>query len=150
VLYTFFSAFTLVSVIPFLDILFQAQAPSPPPPLSGGWDISGYKAHGYYMLHHWIVQEPNKMKILGSYCGILVVGIVLKGVGRYGGDYFMSIYEQGIVKNIRMHLFHHMTKLGLPFYTRHKKGDVMGLIISDIQVIQEAIIMTVMNLIREE
>lgn len=149
-IYTFFSAFSLLSVIPFLEILFSPVSHSPaPPPVSSFLDFSGMKVNGYYYLNQWVQSMPDKNTVLVYYCVFLLICILIKNTGRYFGDYFMAPFEQTIVRNIRTDVFRHLTKMELPFFTGTKKGSIISLMVSDIQVIQEAVIMTVMNLIRE-
>lgn len=149
-IYTVFSAVSLMSVIPFLEILFQADNQATTPPvMQSAWDISMWKAQGYYLLHEWIRTSPSKFHVLLSYCGVLMLAILLKNFGRYMSVYYIAPLEHSIVKELRTHIFSHLTKLGLPFYTSRKKGDIIGLMVSDVQVVQEAVIGTVMNLLRE-
>lgn len=139
-----------MSVIPFLEILFQSAPPKEAPAaISSFVDFAGIKANGYYALHQWVASYPNKINVLLMYSFALLVAIIIKNIGRYFGEYFMTPYEQSIVNQIREDIFTHLTRLGLPFYTSRKKGDIIGLLVSDVQVIEEAVIRTVMNLIRE-
>ncbi len=152
IIYTFFSAFSLVSVIPFLEILFSSTQKTPlaaPIPIQSLWDFSGIKSNAYFYLHEWIVSFPDKRNVLYYYSAFLLLCIIVKNIGRYLGDYFMAPFEQTIIKNLRSKVFRHLTKMELPFFASTKKGGIISLMVSDIQVIQEAVIMTVMNLIRE-
>lgn len=139
-----------MSVIPFLEILFQSDNQIVTKPvMESVWDMSMWKAQGYYLLHEWIRTSPSKLYVLMGYCVVLMIAILLKNFGRYMSVYYIAPLEHSIVKELRRHIFSHLTKLGLPFYTARKKGDIIGLMVSDVQVVQEAVIGTVMNLLRE-
>lgn len=139
-----------MSVIPFLEILFQSDNQIVTKPvMESVWDMSMWKAQGYYLLHEWIRTSPSKLYVLMGYCVVLMIAILLKNFGRYMSVYYIAPLEHSIVKELRRHIFAHLTKLGLPFYTARKKGDIIGLMVSDVQVVQEAVIGTVMNLLRE-
>lgn len=149
--FTLFSAVSLMSVIPFLEILFQqtdkpVAAVAPPESL---WDFAALKAFGYYKLGVLIAQQPDKSRILLGYCGILLGCILVKNVAKYLSEYCMIPFEQRIVHQIRERIFSHLSRLDLPFYTGKKKGEIIGLMVSDVQVIEEATIKTVMNMLRE-
>ncbi|MFN0202386.1 MAG: ABC transporter ATP-binding protein [Bacteroidia bacterium] len=147
--YTLASAVSLMSVIPFLNILFGNDKPEPPTIPFSYWDMAALKSHGYYALNTWIEQSPDKIQILYAYCSVLFAAILVKNLARYLSDYFITPLEQGITRELRNHLFGHLTTLGLPFYTARKKGDILTVLMSDVQIIEEAIIGTVMNLMRE-
>jgi subfamily B ATP-binding cassette protein MsbA len=149
-LYTLFSAISLISIIPFLEILFSETKAFPLPDIPFEWaNPHSIKVYSYYHLHLWIAAAPSKMTVLWVYCGILLGSIFLKGLSRYLSEYFINPLEQGIVKEIREKIFVHLTKLGLPFYTTHKKGNILNVLSSDVQVIEEAVIGTVMSLLRD-
>lgn len=140
-----------MSVIPFLEILFQQTdkpltAVAPPESL---WDFDALKAFGYYKLNLLIAGQTDKSKVLLGYCGILLGCILVKNVAKYLSEYFMIPFEQRIVHQIRERIFSQLTRLDLPFYTSKKKGELIGLMVSDVQVIEEATIKTVMNMLRE-
>ena len=146
--YSLFNALSLVMIKPFLDILFQESAPQAPPQALELFNMDSVKAHADYFLWENI-QRYGKMGILPYYCALLLLLFLAKNVSRYFSTYCMAPLEQGIILGIRAHLFSHLSVLGLGFFMRRKKGSLIGTVVSDVQVVQEAVISTVQSLIRE-
>lgn len=147
-IYTVFSAASLVSIIPFLQILFEEEVMAAPETSLNWLSSKSIKEHGYYHLFQ-AMQTLGKQAVLQGFCISLFVIIVIKNMARYGVSYFISPLEQGILMNIRNRLYAHTSILSLSFFTKRKKGDIISVLVSDVQVIQEAVIGTVQSIIRE-
>ncbi|MDX2285345.1 MAG: ABC transporter ATP-binding protein [Bacteroidia bacterium] len=145
--YTVFSAASLISVIPFLEILFQAPAEAPRP-LPWDGSAAGLKAWGYAWLT-WQMASAGREQVLIGFCIGLFVLIALKNTFRYLAAYWMAPLEQGIVQEMRSQVFAHLLTLDLGFFHRRKKGDLMSVLVSDVQAVQESVIGTLQSLIRE-
>ena len=147
-IYTLFSAVSLISIIPFLEILFSEGTPPAPAEPFSWYSTSALKTHGYYALGQ-LIGTQGKYVALQYFCAALVVAMLLKNVARYFSSYWISPLEQGIIGQIRSRIFSHLSTLDLAFFTRKKKGDLIGLLVSDVQVVQESVIGTIQSLIRE-
>ncbi|MEM7374474.1 MAG: ABC transporter ATP-binding protein [Bacteroidota bacterium] len=146
--YTVFSAVSLVSVIPFLEILFsQTPIPAPQTDLSL-WDGNSLKAHGYYALSQQI-QHHGASQVLIWFCVGLLFAILLKNLSRYLTQWFIAPLEQGIILQLRTHLFAHLTRLGLSYYSKEKKGEIISVVVNDVQLIQESVLGTLLAIFRE-
>ncbi|GAB4424988.1 MAG: ABC transporter ATP-binding protein [Bacteroidia bacterium] len=146
--FTFFSAFSLISVIPFLEILFyRTPSPAPTTPLLL-YDLASLKAHFYFFLSQQIDRTGHR-EILLAFCGLLLGAIVVKNTARYFSAFWIASLEHGIIRGIRDQLFLHLSGLSMAFFTRRKKGEIMGILASDVQVVQEAVIGTLFALLRE-
>ena len=150
IFYTIFSTVTLLSAIPFLEILFSNPNPqlASSPPEYSLIDPASLKAYGYYMLEKAIVSYGSKNMLL-YFCGALMLVTVIKNGFRYMASWFMAPFEQGILENMRNQLFSHLRQLSMPFFTKNKKGELIGVLVSDVQVVQESVIGTVQRVIRE-
>jgi len=150
-LFAVFSAFSLVAIIPFLQILFGLEAaPQPEAPLTAAtWmDVDLLKAHGYHQLQLGI-ERYGKQSMVGYFCLVLLGLVVAKNLTRYFGAFFMIALEQGTMQRLRDHLFSHLSRQGLGFFTKQKKGDLINLLVSDVQVIQESVQGSLLALVRE-
>lgn len=150
-LYSLLSAASLVAVVPFLEILFDTQpAPQPEEPLSaaGLLRLDLLKQWGYYYLSQGIVRYGAQTMLL-YFCVGLVVMMLLKNLARYFSAYFMVGMEQGTMMRLRSQLFAHLSRQSLGFFTRRKKGDLINLLVNDVQVVQEGVQGTVQPLLRE-
>ncbi|MEO0469252.1 MAG: ABC transporter ATP-binding protein [Bacteroidota bacterium] len=146
--YTIFSAVSLVSIIPFLEILFgQADIGAPSMPFS--WlDIAAVKAHGYYFLSQQIA-ATDKMQVLLYFCITVCVMIVVKNLARYGSSFCMAPLEFGIIRNMRNQMFGHMSSLDLNYFTKNRKGDLISRQVSDVQTVTFAIVSNLQMIVRE-
>lgn len=147
-LYAVFNALSLVMIKPFLDILFREEIPIQPDTPLNWLNSDSLKAHSDYLVWNYI-QSYGKLGILPYFCGLLVVLFLIKNVFRYLSAFFMAPLEQGVVMHIRESLFNHLTTLDLGFFMKRKKGDVIGRIVSDVQVVQDAIANTLQVLMKE-
>ncbi|MEM6264344.1 MAG: ABC transporter ATP-binding protein [Bacteroidota bacterium] len=148
VLYNIFSAASLFSVIPFLKILFE-ELPQHAPAQPLSWlDADSIKDHGYYQLSQ-LLAATDRIQVLMYFCGVLCAAILLKSLTRYFSSFFIAPLEQGVIFGMRTQLFNHLSKLSMSFFTRKKKGGLIGLLVSDVQVVQEAVIGTLQSIIRD-
>ncbi len=149
-LYSILNVVSLFSIIPFLRILFNQDAEVPAPESAFSWTSpDSWKDHGYYELHSYMQEQPDAFRVLLGFCLFLLVAFILKSSVRYLSAYFIAPLEQGVIRQMRTHIFAHLTRLDLAFYTRKKKGEIMSLVISDVQVVQEAVIGTLFSLLRD-
>lgn len=148
VIYALFHALSLILLGPFMDILFQDDSYSRPESPLNVLSSESLRNHMYYELGR-VKAEYGRIQILPYFCGALFVVILLKNLARYGSAYFFSPLEQGIIQKIRTQVFHHISELDMGFFTKNKKGNLIGTVVSDVQVVQEAIISTFLNIIRE-
>ena len=149
ILYAVFHTLSLIMLGPFMDVLFQDDTlyPQPEGPLQL-LSSESLRDHMYYYLRE-MKAEHGRVQILPYFCGALFLIILLKNLARYGSAYFFSPLEQGIIQRIRTRVFHHIGGLDMGFFTRNKKGNIIGTVVSDVQVVQEAIIATFLNILRE-
>lgn len=148
ILATIFGAISLVSVIPFLDILFSDQTAIQAPQEWNWFDIESLKSNLDYQLAAYI-EKNSKMQTLNLFCISLGVIFLLKNISRYFSAFFIAPFEQGVIKRIRTYTFNHLANLDIAFFTKRKKGDLIGMLVSDVQVIQESVISTVQAVFRE-
>ena len=149
IVYTLFSVISLFSVIPFLRILFgQSGEVAKPTEALSLWDPDSWLAHGYFSLQE-MIETIGAQQVLVYFCVGLVGAIFIKSLARYLSSYFIAPLEQGVIREMRSGIFSHLSDLDLAFFTRKKKGDLLGLTVSDVQVVQEAIIGTLQSILRD-
>jgi len=146
--YALFHAISLILLGPFIEILFQhTTQPQPEGPLD--WlNSESLKDHLYFQLGK-VIEQYGRAKVLPFFCLVLFLIILTKNLGRYFSAYFFSPLEQGIIQRIRMTVFEHISHLDMGFFTQFRKGDIIGRVVSDVQVVQEAIISTLQSVFRE-
>lgn len=149
-IYSVFSTATLLSAIPFLEILFHTdvQDALPVAPVIDSWSIDSLKAQIYYQLE-LAIRTYGPMNMLWYFSAGLLGLNLLKNVARYISGWAMAPFEQGILMRMRNDLFLHLSRLSLKFYSSNKKGDLIGTLTSDVELIQAAVISTIQILLRE-
>lgn len=149
-LYSVLNVVSLFAIIPFLRILFNQDMVVEAPDMPFSWgNVDSWKAHGYYELHSYMQTQPDAFNVLLAFCTFLVIAFILKSSVRYLSAYFIAPLEQGVIRQMRATIFDHLSRLDLAFYTRKKKGEIMSLVISDVQVVQEAVLGTFFSLLRD-
>jgi ATP-binding cassette, subfamily B, multidrug efflux pump len=71
---------------------------------------------------------------------LLIVGLYLGNAVLSGlGFYLMSVAGYKMLRNLQEDVFHHIHRLSLGYFTKHKAGDVMSRITNDIDTLQQII-----------
>ncbi|MCB9232616.1 MAG: ABC transporter ATP-binding protein [Bacteroidia bacterium] len=143
---SFFNVVSLSMTIPFLEILFSDSVPQYPGPLE--WTSTSLKAHLNYELLSY-AQEVGKFQLLVRFTGVLALAIFLKNLCRYGFSWLVVALEQGIVFTMRKHLFGHLSTLSLDYYTGERKGEIINVMVNDVQIIQESVVGTFRTIVRD-
>jgi subfamily B ATP-binding cassette protein MsbA len=144
-LYNLFSASTLTLIIPFLEIIFSTASSVPLPQPIDWLSFDSLKSHAFYWLYLHI-DAYGKSAVLGWFCGIVFIAILLKNFFRYLSNWQVTPLELNIIQNLRDKIFEHLTRLSLAYFTRKQKGHLLSLVVSDVEVIQRAILGTLMPL----
>jgi subfamily B ATP-binding cassette protein MsbA len=128
-----FSLFSLTMIVPFLNVLFDQKSTYSPAPLK--LSVKSLLDNFNYYLSHY-VQEEGQMKALMMICFFTVIIFFLKNLTRYMGQYFMVPVRNGVVKDIRTHLFDKVLELPIGYFTEERKGDIMSRMTSDVHEIE--------------
>ncbi len=146
--YNFFSIFSIALVIPFLQILFQqgdanAAVEAARASLDPTWMEKSYIFVADLIVNH------GKMEVLVYLCLTLGTSIFLKSLFRYLSSWFIAPFEQGVILNMRTRLFRHLSTLSMSFFTGKRKGNIINVLVSDVQIVQESVIGTVQNMVSD-
>jgi ATP-binding cassette, subfamily B, bacterial MsbA len=146
VLFNLFNVFSLTLIIPFLEILFAQKAE--PAPFPETLSLEGWKKYLFYQLYLFRM-EAGPLKALAYFSAVIAVAIILKNTFRYLGARAMATYENRLIQNLRNQLFEHLVSLPLGFFIRNRKGRILNLLTQDVQIIQEAVLGTIYNLLND-
>lgn len=64
----------------------------------------------------------------------------LKGIFSFGQIYFVSHVNQNIIRDLRVQVFEHLQNLSLDYYSKTRTGDIITIIMNDINVMQNIIV----------
>ena len=141
-------AFSLLSVLlifPFMDLLFNKTTPNPTSEITSIFDLKDFIISNFA----GIVEKYDRTEILKYLCLLILVTFFLKNLFIYMQTYFMSVVEQGILKDLRFALYTHYLELPLGFFTEERKGNLISRMINDVQIIKDSLIAVVNSLFRD-
>jgi subfamily B ATP-binding cassette protein MsbA len=71
----------------------------------------------------------------------------LKGIFSFGQIYFVSHVNQNIIRDLRVQVFEHLQNLSLDFYSKTRTGDIITIIMNDINMMQNVIVSSFTSII---
>ena len=80
---------------------------------------------------------------------IILAIFVFRGVGGFVSDYCISRVARSVVTDFRRRLFSHYMKLPASFYDRCRSGDLLGLIIFNVEQVAQACSSSMITVLRE-
>ena len=133
-----FSLFSFSMIVPFLNLLFNPDNLTIIKPEFALDTDTLLAMLDYYVSYIIILKGPQTALIF--ICLLLVIAFFLRNITTYFALYFMVGARAGTIKDIRNDLYKKIMILPLSFYSKHKKGDIMARITTDVQEIEVSII----------
>ncbi len=87
------------------------------------------------MLWDVITVQHDRQRMTQMIAGFLSL-VLLQGLCSMGHSYLSSWVSQRVVADFRTHLFAHLQKLSLSFFTTRRTGELMSRLMNDVTVIQ--------------
>ncbi|MEM0996562.1 MAG: ABC transporter transmembrane domain-containing protein [Bacteroidota bacterium] len=147
-LYNFFSIFSIALVIPFLQILFSQSDGEGALAAAKAADDPSLMQQAYLAIDA-LIAANGRWQVLIWLCIALGISIFLKSAFRYTAAFFIAPFEQGVINLMRKRLFEHLTRLSMPFFTGKRKGRIINVLVTDVQIVQESVIGTVQNMVSD-
>ena len=119
--------------------------------LAAPWPLKVAVDHaiGGQPLPSWLAPlEP--VSPYGLAAAAAVAGVVLVALGgsiRYAGTYLSGAAAERIGADLRSAVFQHLLRLSLRFHDRHRSGDLVSRILSDVPRVQDALVASFHSLI---
>lgn len=147
ILSAFFSLFSVVMVIPLLQLLF-GQVPDVTEKPAAGFSAGAVLDWIKYLLST-IKRDEGAVKALMIVCITVVIIIFLKNTFRYLALRAMAPIRNGILRDIRNQLYDKITSLSLSYFGRTKKGDLISRITNDVKAVEMGVISMLEVTVRE-
>ncbi|EPX57750.1 Lipid A export ATP-binding/permease protein MsbA [Cystobacter fuscus DSM 2262] len=96
----------------------------------------------------WLADLPREAALWGFPVVVVTVGIV-KGVAYLGQFYFMGLFAQKTVADLRRELFVRLTSLSPAQLARERMGDLLSRFSADVQSVEAAAMYTVGSYLRD-
>ena len=133
-----FSLFSFSMIVPFLNLLFNPENLTTVKP-EFALDTDTLLAMLDYYVSYIIILKGQATALI-FICLLLVIAFFLRNITTYFALYFMVGARAGTIQDIRNDLYKKIMILPLSFYSKHKKGDIMARITTDVQEIEVSII----------
>ena len=149
VLFTLFNGASLLSIMPFLRVIFYAeefeaqQQPEQAPEVRKDVDkrqdvIERSQARLQKTVYGWLMGEDRRIA-LARLCALIFTLILLKNIFDYLQAYTMAYVEQGVIKDLRNDLYRHLNALSLSYFNKTRTGQLISRITNDVTLINGGI-----------
>lgn len=148
-LYSFFQIFSVLVMLPVLEMIFNVKAEKIEKPLFSGSliDYFGYlKNLALYTIQEKI-SEYGSIKVLAILCVVTATAFLLRNTSRYLGAFSLVNYRVGVTRDLRSNVYHKFLKLPVSFFTEQRKGDMMSRISNDIGNVEGSIMNSLVDVI---
>ena len=142
-----FSLFSFALLIPFLNLLFGINELVTVKPEFGLSTDAFLKYLNYYISD--IIINEGKIQALVYICAIILGAFFMRNFARFMAMYFMANVRIGAVKGMRNDIYGKLLILPLSFYDKHKKGDIIARVTSDVQEIEYSIMNYIEMIVRD-
>ncbi len=142
-----FSLFSFALLIPFLNLLFGINELVTEKPVFE-FNTDSLLNYLNYQISQVIVTS-GKMQALVYICVILMSAFLLRNFSRFFSMYFMANVRIGAIKGIRNDIYSKLLILPLSFFTKHKKGDIIARVTTDVQEVEYSIMNYLEMLVRD-
>lgn len=146
-LYAFFNLFSILMVIPFLQIIFKmVEPPAQAPAFS--WNIRQLMSYlNYYFAAY--VSEHGAFSGLLIVCVAVVIMFLLKNICRYLALYYLAPLRTGIVRELRQGVYDKILQLPLSYFSEKRKGDIIARMSTDVKEVENSIMNTIESTFRD-
>jgi len=92
----------------------------------------------------WVIPQAiaqNRLLLFAVLCGALLLFALLNAGAAYLGTRMLTVAGQRVIFRLRCALFAHLQQLSPSFYDRQRMGDLLTRLTSDVQSIQDMLVM---------
>jgi len=153
-----FSLFSLVAIFPFIDLLFK-ENPVQVTTQNTAQDTTKNTVQNTTSFEHikdrlnyelaQLMTHYDKLNVLLFFCLAIVITYILKNLFSFMQTYYMTIVEQGVLKDLRSDLYSQYLRLPLGFFTEERKGNLISRIINDVQIMRDSSIAVINSVFRD-
>ncbi|NQY66480.1 MAG: ABC transporter ATP-binding protein [Flavobacteriales bacterium] len=152
VLFTVFSLFSLVILIPFLDTIFDTGATieSHLSAVRPAFELTKDALLGN--LNYFIGQiigDVDKSTQLFRLCIIIVSIFLLKNMCRYFAMFFLAPIRNNVIRDLRSDIYNKILILPLSYYSNERQGDLLSRMTIDVQEVEHGVVSTLEVLFRD-
>jgi len=142
-----FSLLNFALLIPFLNLLFGVNELVTTKP-EFTFSTQGMLEYLNYYISQ-IILTQGKLEALVFICITILIAFFLRNLARFFAMYFMAAVRIGAVRGIRNDIYNKMLVLPIAFYTRHRKGDIIARVTTDVQEVEYSIMNYLEMIVRD-
>jgi ATP-binding cassette, subfamily B, bacterial MsbA len=145
-IFVIFNLASVILIIPFIDVLFGGAPPvaMPQPELT----MSSLKEWARIGMDN-LMASVDPLTALKYLCLMIMGSFIFKNFFHYLQIWFMAPAEQGIIRDLRTHLYEHLNRLSLGYFAGEKKGQLMSRIINDVKLVNDSALAVVNSIFRD-
>jgi len=150
ILYAIFNVLSVLGFIPVLGILFGKEEPVYIRPTFNG--ISSLYEYVSGSLNFKVTEYMESGGIDKALLFICILSFSLfffKNLFRYLASFVLVFLRNGVVKDVRDHLYKKIVELPLSYFSEKKKGDIIARMTSDVKEVEVSFLTSLETVVRE-
>ncbi|MBC8321018.1 MAG: ABC transporter ATP-binding protein [Bacteroidetes bacterium] len=142
-----FSLFSFALLIPFLNLLFGINdLLTEKPELV--FNTKSLLDYLNFQISQVIITS-GKIQALVYICIVLMVAFFCRNFARFFAMYYMANVRVGAIKGMRNDIYFKLLILPLSFFSKHKKGDIIARVTTDVQEVEVSIMNYLEMIVRD-
>ena len=139
-LYSLFSALSMLSLMPVMNVLFKdGKKVYTKPEISGFSDLGKETLENY--INYFITSNTDNNGALSTLLWMMlfmIIAFFFKNLFGYMSMLYMTYLNNGVLKDLRNEVYQKVTSLNVSFFSGEKKGDLMARMTTDIATIKSS------------
>ena len=151
ILYAIFNVLTIVAFIPVLNILFKQENKIEAKPIYDGrlFSLGDFAQDSFYYFISQKIETDGNEKTLVFVCLLTLFLFFFKNLFRYIASFVLAFLRNGVVKDLRDHLYRKILDLPISYFSEKKKGDIIARMTSDVQEVENSFLTSLEAIVRE-
>lgn len=146
VLFALVDGFSIVVLIPFLQVLFGGPSATAIPVAPD--HFTGRIEHFFKYELFAFLEEPTALGTLTNVCLMILAIYFIKAVLNYFQHFLPQVLLERALRDLRNQFFAHIQRLSFRYFQRTRSGQLMSILTHDIQLLKHAIATGVFRVIR--
>ena len=122
-------AFSLVLIIPFLQVLFGAPGPA----VAEGSGAGRLGAVLDATVGRWVSLRGDPLVAVQGIILFILSVFIIKNLVDFLRSYLVARVEQGVTRDLRREVYDHLLELDLGFFGRTRMGQIVSRVVNDVE-----------------
>ena len=149
-IFSFLSAASIYIILPIMGIIFPStNTPSAPTPSESSGFLDSVKEAIRDWIGNLVVVDGFPHQTLLNMCVLVVAIFLIKNIVKYASNVINTGIQEGIMKDIRNHLFGRSVQLPLTYFNNRRSGELISVVTNEVSTINGALVPTLIQLTRD-